>query len=271
MSDALQSATADGPAEGEILFEVRSGVGLLTLSRPHARNAMTLEMYAGLKDVIGAIEPGGDVKVVIVTGAGEKAFAAGTDISKFREFTTDQHALDYEANMDQVLGTLEACPVPTIAAICGACTGGGGAIAACCDLRIASRSMRFGFPIARTLGNCLSMSSLARLNEIMGPARVKEMLFTARLIEADEALAIGLVSEIVDDHETLMIEAFKLAETLMSHAPLTLRATKAAQLRLRQVQRGLDHDLITLCYGSADFKEGLEAFLAKRPAVWRGA
>lgn len=255
---------------GEVLFETRGAIGLVTLSRPHARNAMTLEMYAQLRDQVAALEADGPIRAVIVTGAGDKAFAAGTDISKFREFTTDQHALDYERFMDGVLSTLEACPLPTIAAIAGACTGGGAAIAACCDLRIATDRLRFGFPIARTLGNCLSMTNIARLNELLGAPRVREMLFTARLIEASEAYAIGLVTSVHPDHETLMIEAFRLAETVASHAPLTLRATKEAQRRLRQVPEGGDRDLITMCYGSEDFKEGLGAFLAKRPAVWRG-
>lgn len=256
--------------DGEVLFETRGSIGLITLSRPQARNAMTLDMYAQLRDCVGAIKPDGPLKALVVTGAGEKAFAAGTDISKFREFTTDQHALDYERFMDGVLSTLESCPLPTIAAIAGACTGGGAAIAACCDLRIATDRMRFGFPIARTLGNCLSMTNIARLNALMGAPRVREMLFTARLIEADEAKAIGLVTTVHPDHETLMIEAFRLAELLAGHAPLTLRATKEAQRRLRQVPDGADSDLITLCYGSEDFREGLEAFLAKRPAQWRG-
>ncbi|MEO1542590.1 MAG: enoyl-CoA hydratase/isomerase family protein [Pseudomonadota bacterium] len=256
--------------EGNVTLEVRGHVGLITLNRPHARNAMTLEMYGQLKDIAAAIKPDSDLKAVVITGAGEKAFAAGTDISKFRDFTTPQHALDYEASMDEVLNTLEAIPLPTIAAISGACTGGGAAIATCCDLRIGTRRLRFGFPIARTLGNCLSMNNLARLSDLMGPARVKEMLFTSRLIEADEALAIGLVSELSDDHEALMIEAFRLADLLSSHAPLTLRATKEGLRRLRTVSNGADHDLIELCYGSNDFKEGLEAFLAKRPAQWTG-
>ncbi|MEL7049581.1 MAG: enoyl-CoA hydratase/isomerase family protein [Pseudomonadota bacterium] len=255
---------------GDVTLDVRGSVGLVTLNRPHARNAMTLEMYAELRDIMAGISPDGPLKAIIITGAGEKAFAAGTDISKFRDFTTPQHALDYESFMDDVLGKVETCPLPTIAAISGACTGGGAAIAACCDLRIATGRLRFGFPIARTLGNCLSMTNLARLSELMGAARVREMLFTSRLLEADEALSIGLVSELCDDHETLMIEAFKLADLLCSQAPLTLRATKEGLRRLRQVPPKADHDLITLCYGSQDFKEGLEAFLAKRPAAWTG-
>ena len=127
-----------------------------------------------------------------------------------------------------MLAALEAVPVPTIAAISGACTGGGAAIASCCDLRIGARDMRFGFPIARTLGNCLSNNNLARLSSMLGAHRVKEIIFTSRLIEADEALALGLVSELHDDKQAVLARAHELAETLKGHAPLTMRATKEA-------------------------------------------
>ncbi|MCH8883816.1 MAG: SurA N-terminal domain-containing protein [SAR324 cluster bacterium] len=177
----------------------------------------------------------------------------------------------YEARMDSVLDRIERCPVPTIAAITGACTGGGAAIAACCDLRIADARLKFGFPIARTLGNCLSVASLARLSAILGQARVREIVFTARLIGADEAQAVGLVSEVLDDAAAVMARAGELAALLASHAPLTLRVTKEGLRRLRQDGPGAnDRDLIETAYMSADFKEGMEAFLAKRPPRWKG-
>lgn len=256
--------------DGRVTFEVRQGIGLITLSRPQARNAMTLPMYAELKAIVSGIEPGGAVMALIITGEGEKAFAAGTDISKFREFTSPEHALKYEQEMEVVLSSVERCPVPTIAAIAGACTGGGAAIASCCDLRIATRDMRFGFPIARTLGNCLSIANLARLADLIGSARTKEIIFTARLIEAEEALAAGLVSELLDDHEQLMARATVLAELMASHAPLTLRATKEGLRRLRTAVATQDDDLILSCYMSEDFQEGVEAFLGKRPAQFKG-
>jgi enoyl-CoA hydratase/carnithine racemase len=170
-----------------------------------------------------------------------------------------------------VLDRIERCPVPTIAAISGACTGGGAAIAACCDLRIADRRLKFGFPIARTLGNCLSVSSLARLSAILGQARVREIIFTARLVGAEEAQAVGLVSEVLKDADAVMARAGELAQLLASHAPLTLRVTKEGLRRLRQDGPGAnDRDLIETAYMSADFKEGMEAFLAKRPPKWQG-
>ena len=171
--------------------------------------------------------------------------------------------------MDRVLATLEGVPVPTIAAIRGACTGGGGAIAAACDIRICAPDLKFGFPIARTLGNCLSNGNLARLVSLLGAARTREILFTARLIEADEAREIALVSEVTDDVKN---RARELAELMASHAPLTLRATKEALRRLRTspIAEVDGDDMILSCYTSEDFQEGLEAFLAKRKPAWRG-
>lgn len=256
--------------DGRVTLEVRQGIGLVKLSRQQARNAMTLPMYAELQAIATGVVPGGEVKALIITGEGEKAFAAGTDISKFRDFSTPEHALGYERSMEVVLASIEGCAVPTIAAIAGACTGGGAAIAACCDLRIATRNMRFGFPIARTLGNCLSVNNLARLADLIGPARTKEIIFTARLIEAEEALATGLVSELLDDHQQLMARAMELAELVAGHAPLTLRATKEGLRRLRTAVAIQDDDLILSCYMSDDFREGLEAFLGKRQADFKG-
>jgi enoyl-CoA hydratase len=251
----------------ELLYEAAGGIGRITFNRPQARNALTFPMYERLAAI--AADPG-DVRVLILTGAGDKAFAAGTDINQFRSFSSGQDALDYEARIDRVVGTLERCRVPTIAAIAGACTGGGAAIAAGCDLRIAAASARFGFPIARTLGNCLSMSNIARLAALVGPARVTEMIFTARLYSAAEALAAGLVTEVLPDQPALEARATELATLLTGHAPLTMRATKEALRRLRD-SLPPDEDLIRMAYESQDFREGMEAFLTKRAPVWRGA
>ena len=255
----------------ELLWEVRDGIGFATLNRPQARNALTFPMYERLREIaLGAADDPG-LRAIVVTGAGEKAFAAGTDISQFREFRTPQDALDYEARIDRVLVALEECPKPTIAAIAGACTGGGAAIAAVCDLRIGAANLRLGFPIAKTLGNCLSMANYGRLAALIGPARVLDLIYTARLVEADEAKAIGLVSEILPDHAALQSRAEALARTIAGHAPLTLRATKEAMRRLRLAARQVDgDDLVTMCFTSRDFHEGVESFLARRPANWTG-
>ena len=250
----------------ELLNDLRDSIGFVTLNRPQARNALTFAMYERLAEI--AANPGA-ARALIITGAGDKAFAAGTDIGQFRAFATADDAIAYEARLDRVLGALERCPVPTIAAIAGACTGGGAGIAAACDLRIAAANARFGFPIARTLGNCLSMANIARLSALIGPGRVTEMIFTARLLSAAEAQATGLVSEVLADATALAVRAHELALLVASHAPLTLRATKEALRRLRD-DLPPDEDLIRLCYTSADFREGMEAFLGKRPPVWQG-
>src|ERR1700758_26315 len=183
----------------DILYELRDGIGRITFNRPQARNAFTFAMYERLAAICDEANRDRTIKVLVLQGAGDKAFASGTDINQFRAFTTPQHALDYESRIDRVLGQLEYCRVPTIAAIAGACTGGGAGIAACCDLRIGTKSVKMGFPIARTLGNCLSMSNISRLTAIIGPARVKDIIFTARLVEAEEAHSVGLLTEVVED------------------------------------------------------------------------
>ncbi len=255
--------------EPEILYVVREQIGYVTFNRPAARNAFTFAMYEGLAKIC-AEAPGQGLKALVITGAGDKAFAAGTDINQFRAFHTPEDAVAYERRIDAVLKAIESCPVPTIAAICGACTGGGAAIAAVCDLRIATTDMKFGFPIARTLGNCLSIENYARLVALMGAARVKEMIFTARLIAGEEAKSIGLVSELLKDREAMLARATELAQTIAQHAPLTLRVTKEALLRIGRLSRIDAEELVLTCYMSEDFREGIDAFLNKRKPEWRG-
>jgi enoyl-CoA hydratase len=255
----------------ELLYERHEGIGRITLNRPAARNALTFAMYERLAVLCNEADSDPTLRALVITGAGEKAFAAGTDINQFRAFSGPQDAIDYESRIDRVVGTLERCQVPTIAAIAGACTGGGAAIAAACDIRIGAANARFGFPIARTLGNCLSMSNYARLVNLIGAARVKDLIFTARLVEAEEAQRIGLLSEVLADHAALQARADELAALLCGHAPLTLRATKQALGRLKDhATLPPDEDLILMCYTSADFREGMDAFLSKRTPDWSG-
>ncbi|MEH6647710.1 enoyl-CoA hydratase/isomerase family protein [Sulfitobacter sp.] len=254
----------------EITDEVREGIMWITFNRPQARNALTFEMYERLAQLCREMPTDGTVRAVVIAGAGGKAFAAGTDMTQFRAFETPQDALDYEAQIDAVMEAVECCPVPTIAAVHGACTGGGGSIAAACDIRIASTSLKFGFPIGRTLGNCVAAGNLARLSELIGAGRVREIIFTARLIEASEALQVGLISEVLPDEDSLLARAGELAERVGSMAPLTLRATKEALRRNRAALKVDDADLIISCYMSDDFKIGMEAFLGKTKPVWTG-
>jgi enoyl-CoA hydratase len=268
MNDQTAASQA---ASQDILFEMHDGIGKVTFNRPQARNAFTFAMYERLAEICQQADKDHSIKVLVFQGAGDKAFASGTDINQFRAFKTPKDALDYEARIDRVLGQLEQCRVPTIAAISGACTGGGAGIAACCDLRVGTKTTRIGFPIARTLGNCLSMSNFSRLTALIGPARVKDIIFTARLVSAEEAASIGLLTEIVEDLPALEKRAAELATLIAGHAPLTLNATKQALARLtRRLTREEGEDLILQCYMSADFREGMDAFLNKRQPQWKG-
>ena len=255
----------------ELLYEVKDGIGLVIFNRPEARNALTFSMYDRLAEICKSAKNDASLKAIIITGAGDRAFAAGTDISLFRDFRTAEGGLNYEQKMEEILAAVEACSVPTIAAISGACTGGGAVIAAACDLRIATADMLFGVPIARTLGNCLSAANLLRLSQLLGAGRTRELIFTARLIKADEAKAIGLVSEIFPTNGEMLDHAQDLARSIAGHAPLTLRVTKEMFARLNALQPNADdNDLIALCYASDDFREGLDAFLSKRRPEWKG-
>ena len=254
-----------------ILTNLDGAVLTVTLNRPDKFNALTFEMYDAITAICSDVPADGSVKAIVFRGAGGKAFAAGTDISLFRSFETPEQGIAYEKNADKVFTALEMCPVPTIAAITGACTGGGAGIAACCDMRIASRSLKYGFPIARTLGNCLSAATLSRLVALVGEAGVIDLIYTSRLIEADEALRIGLVNEVAEDHDAVVARADALARQIAGHAPLTLRVTKELLRRLRARHAAVnDDDLVGMVYTSADFREGLDAFLTKRKPNWQG-
>jgi len=235
----------------ELLYDKRGEVGWITFNRPQARNALTFAMYEGLAEICARVGRTGEAKALVITGAGDKAFAAGTDIAQFQEFKDGEDGIAYERKMDRTLDTVERCAVPTIAAIAGFCTGGGAAIAAVCDLRLATTSAQFGFPIARTLGNCLSMANYARLVALLGEARVKQAIFTAGDID-------GLATEVVEDAEARVVE---LCELLAGHSAVTMRVTKEALRRLRVVPDG--DDLVREAYESEEFRARVRAFLQR--------
>ena len=254
------------------VFETDGPVATLTFNRPEARNAMTWEMYQALVEACERVDRDAAVRVLVFRGAGGKAFVAGTDIAQFQEFKNREDGLKYEERLDRVLDRLERVAKPTIAQVEGVAAGGGCAIALTCDLRVATPQATFGIPIARTLGNCLSGASYSRLLDVMGPGAVKDMLFTGRLIGGAEAHALGLVNRLVPADE---IEATvrALAAEIAANAPLTLRATKEMIRRIvakRRLPAGEDADMVEMCYTSADFREGVTAFLAKRKPVWTG-
>jgi enoyl-CoA hydratase len=259
-------------AADELIVEQKGVVRWITFNRPLARNAMTWNMYDRLVLACEEINSDRTVRAVVLTGAGGKAFVAGTDIAQFQDFKTEQDALDYEAKGNRVMSSVESVRVPTIAAIAGPCTGAGAAIANCCDIRIGSPSARYGFPIARTLGNCLSMANYARAAALLGIPRLKDQVMRARLMDAGEMLACAMLSEVTGDEAALLPRAQVLAEEMAALAPLTLWATKEALRRVRDrtVPDKADSDLIIACYMSQDFREGVESFLAKRKPQWKG-
>lgn len=254
--------------DGAVRLSIDGPVARIVFDRPAARNAMTWRMYEDLADacIKMTAEPG--LRVAVLRGAGGQAFVAGTDIEQFRAFTSAEDGIAYEARMERYLGALEALPVPTIAVVEGWAIGGGLALASVCDVRIATPGARFGAPIARTLGNCLSAANLRRLTSVLGTSMVKRMLLLAETPAAEELLATGYVAAVVapDDLEARITA---LCERLAGLAPITLKVTKEALRRLSVDPETKDGDLVRAAYGSADFREGVEAFVTKRVPRWR--
>lgn len=255
----------------EAVFAAEGRVAFLTFNRPDARNAMSWPMYDALANACDRVDADAQIRVFVLRATGE-AFVSGTDISQFRDFTTAADGLAYERKMERILDRLEQVSAATIAQVQGAAVGGGCLLALACDLRVCTPAARFGVPIARTLGNCLSAANCARLVDLIGPARTKDLLFTARLIDAAEADALGLITRLVD---ATAIDAAvgDLAESIADRAPLTIRATKEAIRRIGR-SRCPDEvdcdDLVTACYSSSDFREGVAAFLDRRPPRFTG-
>lgn len=254
---------------GAVHLTINAGVASVVFDRPQARNAMTWAMYEQLGNICRQLQTDSTVRVVTFRGAGGEAFVAGTDIEQFKAFHSGEDGVAYEQTIDKGIGLIEALHMPTVAVISGWTIGGGLAIATACDFRIATPASRFGVPIARTLGNCLSMSNLARLSAAFGVQRVKRMLILAELLSAEEALACGYLQQVCEPTE-LDAAAAALCARLASLAPVTQQVTKQALQRL--LMRGLPdgEDLISQCYGSSDFHEGVDAFVAKRSPLWMG-
>jgi enoyl-CoA hydratase/carnithine racemase len=231
----------------------------VTFDRPAQHNAMTFAMYDALYAACDAADADDEVKVMVLRGAGGRAFASGTDITVFHDFHDGADGIAYEQRLSRVVNRLEEVAVPTVAAVEGYCLGGGLAIAAVCDLRVATRSAKFGMPIARTLGNCLSLNSISILVGRLGPARTLDMLLRARLFDGEEAHAAGFVAETCE--VGALDEAITgVTEKLLAHAPLTMWATKVAVARIRRANLPSDDDLVGRVYGSDDFRRGVAAF-----------
>jgi enoyl-CoA hydratase/carnithine racemase len=261
----------DSSDSAQHVLVVRDGPVLtLTFNRPEARNALTWAMYERLHLTCEQVDADESIRVLVLKGAGGKAFVAGTDIAQFAQFKGGEDGLRYERDSERFLGRLARVVKPVLAQIEGFAVGGGFAIAAGADVRIATPDASFGVPIARTLGNCLNMHAYARFADILGSSRLKEMMLTARLLPAAEALAAGFVHAIVEP-ERIEAHVRELAQRIAAHAPITLQVTKEALRRLHDARPLPDaEDLIAKTYASADFAEGVRAFLDKRPPRWTG-
>ncbi|MDQ3458060.1 MAG: enoyl-CoA hydratase [Deinococcota bacterium] len=248
----------------------QGAVAQLTLSRPGAHNAITWAMYEQLERHLGDLAGDDTVRAVVVRGDG-RHFAAGTDIGQFRGFS-GADGVRYEERIDSIMSRLVDMPKPTIAAVQGYAVGAGLIISTCCDLRYATPAATFGAPMARTLGNCLSLKNYRRLAEALGVMRSKELMFTARLLPAQEALQAGFLTAVLEE-ETFFAEVMEIARAVAQHAPLTILATKEAYRRLREeseARLGSFDDVVERVYGSEDFAEGSRSYLEKRPPTWQG-
>ena len=261
--------TDTGTPQGAVRLDLADGIASVTFDRPEARNAMTWAMYESLVAICERLRDEAVVRVVRFRGAGGEAFVAGTDIAQFQSFKTGEDGVEYERRIDACIQLLATLPMPTVAVVEGWAIGGGLAIATACDFRIATPGTRFGVPIARTLGNCLSIANVARLVAAFGRPRVQRLLLAAELLPAEEAQAAGYLLDLVPAQE-LDAASDKLCQKLAALAPVTQAVSKEALSRLLAHELPDAEDLIRHCYGSEDFHEGVAAFIAKRPPAWRG-
>lgn len=257
-------------SEAKLRYEKVGVVGRITFDNPTALNALTVEMWADLGRVCKEIAQDRSVRVVTLRGAGGKAFLSGTDITGFRSFTSGEDGVAYEARMDEYVGAVEALPQPVLAIVEGWAVGGGLALSCAADVRIATPESRFGSPLGRTIGNCLSAKGYARAVAHVGVTQAKRMLMLGEMVPAQELLNLGFLHSIVEA-DRLDEAAHGLCERLAQMAPLTMKATKEAMRRLTYRALPDIDDLVTEVYGSADFRAGVENFLDKKgKPEWRG-
>ena len=256
-------------SEGAVHLRIEGPVASVVFDRPEARNAMTWAMYESLERICGVLRGDASVRVVRFRGAGGQAFVAGTDIAQFQDFRSGEDGVAYERRIDACVALVEDLPMPTMAVLEGWAIGGGLAIATACDFRIATPGTKLGVPIARTLGNCLSVANVARLVAAVGRPRAERLLLLADLLTAEEALSAGYLLEIAAPEQIDQV-ADKLCGRLASLAPVTQKVSKQAFNRLLHAQLPEAQDLIRAAYGSDDFREGVTAFVNKRPPNWQG-
>jgi enoyl-CoA hydratase/carnithine racemase len=255
--------------QAKVDYELRNGIAYIIFDHVAARNAMTVGMYQSLKSMCEDLAKNPSARVAILRGAGGKSFVSGSDIAQFSSFTSGEDGIRYEEGIDDYLAPLAMLPIPTIAVIDGMAVGGGLAIASCCDFRISTPDARFGVPIAKTLGNCLSAGNVAWLVTHLGINIVKRMLLLAELVTAPELLKQGYLLATYPA-QALESESHQLAERLMSLAPITQKSSKQTLARIIKNNLPDCNDLIRECYGSDDFKNGVASFLDGKPPSWSG-
>jgi enoyl-CoA hydratase/carnithine racemase len=260
-------------ADGKMLAEVADGVGLITFNQPEKRNAMSVEMWAGLVEILEKFSTDDAVRVVVLTGAGDKAFVSGADISQFAKQRSDADAQrEYDKVTSGGREKLAAFAKPVIARIRGFCLGGGLGIAMQADLRIAAEDSQFGIPAAK-LGIGYGFDMVSKLVSLVGPAHAKTLLFTGERIDGAEAARIGLVNRVVPNDQLEEV-VLKMARGMATNAPLSLRAAKIAVGETLKVESernvGLVNDAVLACFDSADYREGRTAFMEKRKPVFKG-
>lgn len=247
-------------------LQIDGKMARVIFNNPAARNALSWPMYEELKQICDSLAKNVDIRVVIFRGAGDKAFVSGSDIQQFIDLKENEA---YEVAVDHIFTSLQQLPMPTIAMIEGLAVGSGLLIATACDFRISTPDARFGIPVAKTLGNCLSPSNLSWLAAHLGVPTVKKMLLTAELIKAPELLESGFLYQTVVASE-IDTATNTLAQKLSSLAPITQKASKLALARLLQSNLPDCTDLMRETYNSKDFREGVNAFLAGRSPQWIG-
>lgn len=253
----------------QVTCEVKGNIAYITFDHVAARNAMTVGMYQSLQKICEDLAQNSAVRVAIFRGAGGKAFVSGSDIAQFAQFQDGGDGIAYEQAIDAYLQPLATLPIPTIAVIDGVAAGGGLAIATCCDFRVSTPDAKFGVPIAKTLGNCLSPGNIAWLIAHLGVNIVKRMLLLAEMIPASVLLTQGYLLA-THEAEHLGREADQLADQLASLAPITQKASKLTLARIIKSQLPDCQDLIRETYGSADFKNGVTSFLKGEKPRWMG-
>lgn len=257
----------------KMLSRVKDGVGYITFNNPDKHNAVSIEMWDALEQILDGFRSSKDIRVIVLNGAGGKAFVSGADISKFdKERSSKEAVLSYNKRTQKVYENLETFPKPTIAMIDGYCIGGGLNLAVCCDIRICSEKSKFAMPAAKlSLG--YPFSSIKRLFDVMGPGMAKHFMFTAEKISASEALACGLVQKLVSE-DSIDSYVKDYALNIANNAPLTIKAMK--QIGIEILKNSDERDLLlceklaSACFDSEDYKEGRKAFMEKRKPNFQG-